>query len=266
MNTRNRKLLLLLTAPLLLITNTVTAQGYSTYLELRVYPVDETKQDRFLEFFEEHYLESQEVVGMRIWGQFKDLQAADRFVWLRGYRTMEERLAGLKQFYTSSVWMETGQTAVSMLTGRAQHVHFLEPVSQAEAFGSNWHRPLLVSEVTPETNPGILVAVVFRIEDELDELLATVRSVVVPDLQAAGGEPIGLFRSSKEPNNFPILPFIEDEEVVVLFSTFESTESYESALASIDPSLPYLETFLLEPGRRSRIRHRAKRNPRPGTP
>ena len=257
MQTRRIKFLPSLVGLLLaLIASAAGAQGYSNYLELRIYPVDETKQDRFLEFFEEHYLESQEVVGMRIWGQFKDLEASDRFVWLRGYRTMNERLAGLKQFYTSPVWMETGRVAVSMLTGRAQHVHFLEPASEADAFGSDWYRPLLVSELAVDADPGILVALVFQIEGELDGVLRAVRSSVVPTVHASGGRSIGLFRSSDQANNFPILPFIENEEVVVLFTTFASKEASQSAIASLDSSLPYLETFVLEPGERSRIRHR----------
>ena len=69
--------------------------SYSNFLELRIYPVHEDKRDRFLEFFEEHFLESQGVLGMRIWGQFRDLETPGNFVWLRGYRKMEERAAGL---------------------------------------------------------------------------------------------------------------------------------------------------------------------------
>jgi len=69
--------------------------GYSSYLELRIYQTRDGQRDRFLHHFEEHYLESQEEVGMRIWGQFRDLTAPDQFVWLRGYRTMDERQTGL---------------------------------------------------------------------------------------------------------------------------------------------------------------------------
>ena len=65
--------------------------SHSSYLELRIYKSLEGQRDRFLSYFEEHYLESQEATGMRIWGQFHDLGTPSQFVWLRGYRDMESR-------------------------------------------------------------------------------------------------------------------------------------------------------------------------------
>ena len=230
-----------------------SAAGFSSYLELRIYPVSD--QDRFLEYFEEHYLESQEVVGMRIWGQFRDLESETQFVWLRGYRSMEERLSGLKQFYTSPVWAETGPEAVSMLTARASHVHFLEPVTKADGFAANWGRPPLLSE-SPVAAVGVLIATVFPVRNDPSAVAEAVRSTFVPQIEAGGGTPLGLFRSSSESNNFPILPFIEDETVVVLFSSFESPERYAAATEALEGPEPS-ETFVLEPGRRSRLRHRA---------
>ena len=233
------------------------ATDLSNYLELRIYPVQEGRQERFLEFFEEHYLESQEVLGMRIWGQFRDLDNAGHFVWLRGYDNMEDRLSGLQRFYTSPLWFETGSEAVSMLAGRARHVHFLEPVSPEDGFEANTMRPLLASEDAAADARGLLVATVFRAEGEVEPLVETVRSTVAPVFEAAGGRQLGLFRSSAEPNNFPMLPFIEDETVVVLFTSFDSRERYESvALSEEMPEV--FETFVLEPGRRSRLRHRGE--------
>jgi hypothetical protein len=231
------------------------ATDYSNFVELRIYPVQEGRQERFLEFFEEHYLESQEVLGMRIWGQFRDLDNSGHFVWLRGYDNMEQRLSGLQKFYTSPLWFETGGEAVSMLAGRARHVHFLEPVSPEDGFAANAMRPLLASEDPAADARGVLVATVFQAEGDVEPLVESVRSTIAPALEAAGGWHVGLFRSSAEPNNFPMLPFIEDEIVVVLFTSFASRERYESVAFPEEMPQP-LETFVLEPGRRSRLRHR----------
>ena len=89
--------------------------GYGRYLELRVYSTKENKRDPFLDYFEKYYLESQEEVGMRIWGQFGDLDEANHFVWLRGYRSMDERATGLMRFYTGELWNRTGQQVRDML-------------------------------------------------------------------------------------------------------------------------------------------------------
>ena len=86
--------------------------------------------------------------------------------------------------------------------------------------------------------------------------MAQLRQTSIPALVTRGAASLGLFRSSDEPNNFPTLPFVEDEHVVVWFSSFESVPAYESALraAPLDPEP--IETYLLEPGRRSRVYHR----------
>ncbi len=230
-----------------------TDLGYSSFVELRVYSIQEPSRDRFLEFFEEHYLESQEVFGMRIWGQFRDLDAPDHFVWLRGYQNMEQRQAGLQQFYTSPVWAETGPEAVSMLSVGAGRVHFLEPASAADGFAADAKRPLLLSEVPAGVSPGILVAEVFPVEGNVAAVVETVRSSVVPYYENSGGNILGLFRSSDQPNNFPLMPFSE-ETVAVLFTSFEGREQYSAAIESWQSPLPR-ETLELEPGRRSRLRH-----------
>jgi hypothetical protein len=240
-----------------LLTRAAESGDFSNYVELRIYPVQEDRQERFLEFFEEHYLESQEVVGMRIWGEFRDLDDAGHFVWLRGYDNMDERVAGLQNFYTSSVWAETGSEAVSMLAGRARHVHFLEPASSEDGFAAHAARPLLASEDAFADQRGVLVAAVFLVEEGVEPLVDVVRSAVIPAFEAAGGSRLGLFRSSTETNNFPILSFIEDETVVVLFASFESRERFASVELSGKAPAP-LETFVLEPGRRSRLRHRSE--------
>ncbi len=234
----------------------LSAGDYSSFVELRIYPV--TNQERFLDYFEEHYLESQEVLGMRIWGQFRDLESPHRFVWLRGYRTMEERLSGLRHFYTSPLWVETGPEAVSMLTERASHIHFLEPVEAGDGFAAHWSRPVLASEAPDKESRGVLAAYVFSADDGLPELVRTIRSTTLTRLSEHGGVPVGLFRSSDEANNFPILPFIEDERVLVLFVSFASRAD-SAAAGDLVGDLPLLEAFVLSPGERSRLRHRAER-------
>ena len=230
--------------------------GYSSFVELRLYSIQEPSRDRFLEFFEEHYVESQEVFGMRIWGQFRDLETPGLFVWLRGYQDMEQRRAGLEQFYTSPVWAETGPEAISMLNPGAGRVHFLEPVSAADGFAADAKRPLLLSEVPAGVSSGILVVEVFPVEGNVAAVVETVRSSVVPHYENSGGSILGLFHSSDQPNNVPLMPFIEDQTVVVLFTTFEGREQYSAMTESWQSPLPR-ETLVLEPGRRSRLRHAA---------
>ncbi len=164
---------------------------------------------------------------------------------------MEERLEGLRRFYTSPVWQETGAEAVSMLSGRARHVHFLEPVAGDDGFPSNAARPLLLSEVPEDASAAVLVVEVFEVVSDLASTALAVREEVIPALEEAGGTLLGVFRSSEEENNFPILPYIEDETVVVVFASFETRAHYQQA--RVPEEVPRLESFVLAPGARSRL-------------
>ncbi len=231
--------------------------SYSNFVELRVYTTQPGKRDRFLEYFQEHYLESQEVFGMRIWGQFQDLETPTHFVWIRGYQTMESRKDGLMGFYMSPVWRETGDEVRAMLASAALNVHFLEPVSATDGFDENLRRPALVSEVPADHESGIIVAQIFDADTTpASEIATQLQDVVIRAFEARGAVSLGLFQTSDEPNNVPQLPFIEDQQVVVWFASFESRQSFDDAIAAVQPPLEPKQTLILKPGERSRLYHR----------
>lgn len=49
------------------------------------------KRDVLIDLFGREFVETQEEVGIKIIGQFRDLDHQDRFVWLRGFRDMTAR-------------------------------------------------------------------------------------------------------------------------------------------------------------------------------
>jgi hypothetical protein len=228
--------------------------GYSNFLELRIYELQAGQQARFLSYFEEHFLESQEVLGMRIWGQFRDLDNARQFVWLRGYRSMDERADALTRFYTSPVWEEYAPEVGAMLASRARHVHFLEPVSPELALDESLARPVLPFEEASGLDTGIAVIVVFDAAGDAGETAARVSLTVEPLVSSASGRLTGLYRSSNQSNNFPALPFIEDEAVVALMAVFPAPIRLPEFLSRLPKGLTPVESFLLAPGPRSRIR------------
>ena len=225
--------------------------GFSNYLEFRVYPTQKGQRDPFLDYFEAQYLESQEAQGMRIWGQFKDLNHAENFVWMRGYRSMAERKEGLLSFYTGDHWQKTSPKLAQFLVAPPKHIHFLEPISPERGFD---HRHMRVDY---PHDGGVVVALFYRVEGALAPLVEKIQNKVISSFTKAGGKELGLFRSSNEANNFPALPFIEDEKVMVWFSSFESQKAFEAAIKNIPPELVPFESFLLEPGMRSRLYHRS---------
>ncbi len=53
------------------------------------------KRDTLVELFEHEFIGSQEAYGIRVIGQFLDLDGPERFVWLRGFQNMGARAAAL---------------------------------------------------------------------------------------------------------------------------------------------------------------------------
>ena len=62
-------------------------------LELRQYTLHPGQRDTLIELFEREFIESQESHSMHLVGLFRDLDAPDRFVWLRGFADMPTRRA-----------------------------------------------------------------------------------------------------------------------------------------------------------------------------
>src|SRR6184192_2568977 len=73
-------------------------------VELRQYTLHPGQRDVLIDLFDREFVETQEAAGMRIIGQFRDLDHPDRFVWLRGFRDMTSRAKALTDFYGGPVW------------------------------------------------------------------------------------------------------------------------------------------------------------------
>ena len=74
-------------------------------VELRQYTLKPGARDALVALFDREFVAPQEAVGMRVIGQFRDLDDADRFVWLRGFADMASRSAGLQAFYGGPAWL-----------------------------------------------------------------------------------------------------------------------------------------------------------------
>jgi len=73
-------------------------------VELRQYTLHPGKRDVLIDLFDREFVESQEALGMKVIGQFRDLDNPNRFVWLRGFLDMPSRAQALKDFYGGATW------------------------------------------------------------------------------------------------------------------------------------------------------------------
>lgn len=68
-------------------------------VELRQYTLHPQQRDMLIDLFDREFFETQEAEGMRVRGQFRDLDQADLFVWLRGFPDMDTRRRALEAFH-----------------------------------------------------------------------------------------------------------------------------------------------------------------------
>ncbi len=111
----------------------VTPTTCCLILELRQYTLYLGKRDQLIELFEREFIESQEALGVRLVGQFRDLDSADRFVWLRGFADMETRAEALQGFYGRPVWKAPRDAANETMID-SDNVLLLRPAHPSSGF------------------------------------------------------------------------------------------------------------------------------------
>jgi hypothetical protein len=171
-------------------------------VELRQYTLHPGQRDALIRLFDRELVGPQEAAGMRVVGQFRDLDDPDRFVWLRGFPDLAARPAALSAFYGGPVWARHRGAANATMVD-SDDVLLLRPVPGAPAFpdapGSPGDRP---------ERTGIAVSVYPLTRPPTAEHLELFRSELCRGA-------IALLQTEPEPNNFPALPVREGEQVIV---------------------------------------------------
>jgi hypothetical protein len=75
-------------------------------LEIRQYRIAPGQRARFATFFHDRTLEAQGRSGIRVHGQFNDLDDDNIFTWTRGFSDLRERDRSKADFYQSRLWLD----------------------------------------------------------------------------------------------------------------------------------------------------------------
>jgi quinol monooxygenase YgiN len=189
-------------------------------LELRQYTLKPGQRDALIDVFDEHFVESQEALGMIGVGQVRDRRRSDRFVWVRGFSDMKSRHAALEQFYGGPVWAAHKAAANETMLD-SDNVLLLKPA-----------RPDLTFRVDPLDRPAagedrtavLVLAGIHPLPQPADAaILARFERQVLPVLRASGVELEGVFVTESAPNTFIRLPVREGEHVLVWFGTMKGS-------------------------------------------
>jgi hypothetical protein len=192
--------------------------GLSPVVELRQYTLHPGQRDVLIELFDREFIESQEALGMRVIGQFRDVDDPNRFVWLRGFRDMASRAEGLQTFYGGPVWKANRDVANATMID-SDNVLLLRPVHRNSGFSPDV-RPRPPRGINGP-GPGLVTASVYSLETGAENgMIDYFDRTLRPALVDAGAAVLGFFVSEPSRNTFPSLPVRENESVFVCFAGF----------------------------------------------
>jgi hypothetical protein len=221
-----------------------------TVAELRRYRLLPGQRDVLIDLFEQHFVEGQEAVGMHVIGTFRDLDDPNKFIWLRGFRSMEERHQALSEFYYGPLWRAHREAANATMAD-SDDVLLLTPASlglrpahsepgEVAQPAAEWPDVVYTIEVVADSRPP-------------SEALDWWHREELPARSAAAKPACGLFASLDAANTFDALPVRTDFAGVVCV-TRHPTEAHARAHADAVEGTGSTMVHVLRPTGRSRLR------------
>jgi hypothetical protein len=196
----------------------------SSIVELRQYTLHPGQRDVLIELFEREFIESQEAVGARVIGEFRDLDNPDLFFWLRGFEDMPVRARALTEFYGGPVWKAHRETANATMMD-SDNVLLLRPARANSAFRlSTSARP---QQGASEPAAFILATIYYLRAPPADGFVDWFAHAVEPQARSAGATLLASFITEPSPNNFPRLPVREGENAFAWFACFPDAAAYD---------------------------------------
>ena len=180
-------------------------------VELRRYTLHPDARERLIALFEREFVETQEALGMRVIGQFRDLDSPDSFVWFRGFSDMEARKAALTSL--GPVWAEHCEEANGTMVD-SDDVFLLCPANRHAGFKLGGHlRPELNDS---PSDPGLFAMTIYHLKLAAEECFLDIFArKLLPRLSTLGVTNIATLVTEASANTLPRLPVREGEKVLV---------------------------------------------------
>jgi hypothetical protein len=199
-------------------------------VELRQYTLHPGKRDLLIDLFDREFIKPQEALGMKIIGQFRDLDNPDRFVWLRGFQDMKTRAHALQAFYGGPVW-KTHREAANETMMDSDNVLLLHPAHSDSGFS-------LQDDANPqhganEIQNGVVVATIYYLDSPAEASFADFFDCMLKSVLSENAASVpACFVTDSSENTFPALPVREGENVFVWFAHFENQTAHAKFVAA----------------------------------
>lgn len=214
------------------------AELLAPIVELRQYTTRPGERDVLIELFEREFIESQEILGAQVIGEFRDLDNPDLFFWLRGFADMSARAQALTEFYGGPTWKAHREAANATMVD-SDNVLLLRPARSNSAF-----------RLSPSARPqrgttapaALIVATAYYLRaPPNDGFIDWFEQILRPQVEDAGATALASFITESTPNNFPRLPVREGENAFVWFACFADLDAYQQHLETLAQSPAWRE-------------------------
>ena len=214
--------------------SSASVQTCCPVVELRQYTLVPGGRETLISLFEREFIETQEATGIKVIGQFRDLNNPNRFVWLRGFSDLNSRGMQLQDFYEGPVWKAHRDAANATMID-SDNVLLLRPASPTSGFQlENARRAPRGSTSERE---GLLVATIYHLGNtKTVDFASFFERELKPEFAKVAVSVVASFVTETHPNTFPRLPVREDANVFVWFSQFPNREAYEESAAAVAAS------------------------------
>ncbi len=177
-------------------------------VELRQYTLHPGRGDELVALFEREFVEPQEAAGIRVLGQFEDMEAPDHFVWFRGFSDMHGAADGTHDLL-SGPGLAAHREAANATMVDSDDVLLLRPVRPAGGFPRR--------SVRSSGDPGAsraLLRILHRPPGPTTSSTSALEQVR-PVLEATGAAPVAWLETKRAANDYPRLPVRADADVLV---------------------------------------------------
>lgn len=203
---------------------TTPATDASPVVELRQYTLKPGRRDELISLFERRFVGAQEAEGIRLHGEFRVPAEPDRFVWLRGFRDMEQRRRSLEAFYGGPVWQAERDAANGTMED-SNDVLLLQPAEPGTGFS------------LARRMGAVMVATIYLLQSTVDaDFVRFFRERVAPVMAETGAPPVATLKTLDAANTFPRLPIREGEHAFVWFAAFDNEDQFRRHVARLDAS------------------------------
>jgi hypothetical protein len=204
-------------------------------VELRQYITYPGMRDTLVQLFDERFVESQEAVGIKVVGQFRDVNDPNHFTWVRGFAGMDARKKALEDFYYGALWRANKSAANATLYDN-DDVLLLRPASPGAGFAYDpGRRPALgtMSPGTTAANSFVVAQIYYFTHEVTPDFTRFFDRDLLPLFERHGAHVLARLVSEKSANTFERLPVRENVDAFVWFASFPDRAAYDAYLGSL---------------------------------